>query len=116
MNISNHVQEIPGCPPSTNAHTAGQAQERELGPSASQIQERLDSNDRAESSGRFSQDLGSLAAQARLKRQALSGLLSNRIAPSLILAHLKRSNASKVSTSESETSHTLDLLMNRFPS
>ena len=62
----------------------------------SELQDRLRSNHAAEASGRVHPELAPFAHQLRLKRQALSALLSNKVAPSTILARLKPCNASKV--------------------
>lgn len=63
---------------------------------ASQMQDRLKSHQSAEGSGRSVPDTAPYASQLRQKREALSALLSSKVAPGTILARLKSCKVSKI--------------------
>ncbi|BDA44270.1 probable ATP-dependent DNA helicase CHR12 [Coccomyxa sp. Obi] len=90
MNPADVVQGKSGLAKTASEHAVVLGPTQEVRSSeASQMQDRLKSHQSAEGSGRSVPDTAPYASQLRLKREALSALLSSKVAPGTILARLK---------------------------
>lgn len=73
------------------------------------MQDRLKSHQSAEESGRSVPDTAPYASQLRLKREALSALLSSKVTPGTILDRLKYCKVSEINVLSPSSKNVLRL-------